>query len=186
MSQHNASGDSVQQQAANDSGQTQPGVDNQALTSSHPLTPAHNSGDTATRHGEFDQGFGNQSLANEPEARAILDPQTGGVHPVPDLAHLQDQDAMLIVVSGPDAGAQILLDTDRITVGRLPDADIFLDDVTVSRKHAEFIRSENGFTLRDTNSLNGTYVGRQLIDSIELQNGADVQIGKFRMIYRQR
>ncbi|GAA4285252.1 hypothetical protein GCM10022261_27830 [Brevibacterium daeguense] len=116
----------------------------------------------------------------------VLDPHTGEIHPVPDLENLQETDALLIVVSGPDAGAQILLDTDVVTVGRSPNADIFLDDVTVSRKHAEFVRTPSGFTLRDTGSLNGTYVGRQLIDSIELQNGADVQIGKFRMIFQQR
>ncbi|MGO1357717.1 MAG: FHA domain-containing protein, partial [Brevibacterium aurantiacum] len=118
--------------------------------------------------------------------QGILDPHTGEIHPVPDLEGLQDTDALLVVVSGPDSGSQILLDTDVVTVGRSPNADIFLDDVTVSRKHAEFIRTPSGFTLRDTGSLNGTYVGRQLIDSIELQNGADVQIGKFRMIFQQR
>ncbi|AZL09715.1 FHA domain-containing protein [Brevibacterium aurantiacum] len=118
--------------------------------------------------------------------QGILDPHTGEIYPVPDLEGLQDTDALLVVVSGPDSGSQILLDTDVVTVGRSPNADIFLDDVTVSRKHAEFIRTPSGFTLRDTGSLNGTYVGRQLIDSIELQNGADVQIGKFRMIFQQR
>ncbi|WP_209324668.1 FHA domain-containing protein [Brevibacterium renqingii] len=118
--------------------------------------------------------------------QGILDPHTGEIHPVPDLDGLQEADALLVVVSGPDSGSQILLDTDVVTVGRSPNADIFLDDVTVSRKHAEFIRTPSGFTLRDTGSLNGTYVGRQLIDSIELQNGADVQIGKFRMIFQQR
>mgnify|MGYP001942110071 FL=1 len=116
----------------------------------------------------------------------IYDPRTGDVMPVADLNRLQDTDALLVVVSGPDAGAQILLDTDVVTVGRSPNADIFLDDVTVSRKHAEFVRTPSGFTLRDTGSLNGTYVGRQLIDSVELRNGADVQIGKFRMIFQQR
>ena len=94
--------------------------------------------------------------------QGILDPHTGEIHPVPDLDGLQDTDALLVVVSGPDSGSQILLDTDVVTVGRSPNADIFLDDVTVSRKHAEFIRTPSGFTLRDTGSLNGTYVGRQL------------------------
>ncbi|GAA1366872.1 FHA domain-containing protein [Brevibacterium luteolum] len=153
------------------------------------------------------QGYGSQPQGGQPEAGtqaspnaygnqpvgghdqpvpSILDPRTGEIHPVSDLNHLPETDALLVVVSGPDAGAQILLDTDVVTVGRSPNADIFLDDVTVSRKHAEFVRTPSGFTLRDTGSLNGTYVGRQLIDSIELQNGADVQIGKFRMIFQQR
>lgn len=127
-----------------------------------------------------------RSSEGNPQFSGILDPRTGEIHPVPDLQNLDETDALLVVVSGPDAGAQILLDTDVVTVGRSPNADIFLDDVTVSRKHAEFVRTPSGFTLRDTGSLNGTYVGRQLIDSIELQNGADVQIGKFRMIFQQR
>ena len=131
-------------------------------------------------------GGQNPSDSGQQPFQGILDPHTGEIHPVPDLDGLQDTDALLVVVSGPDSGSQILLDTDVVTVGRSPNADIFLDDVTVSRKHAEFIRTPSGFTLRDTGSLNGTYVGRQLIDSIELQNGADVQIGKFRMIFQQR
>ncbi|MGO2037514.1 MAG: FHA domain-containing protein [Brevibacterium sp.] len=132
------------------------------------------------------QGEPLSSDSGSQQFQGILDPHTGEIHPVPDLEGLQDADALLVVVSGPDSGSQILLDTDVVTVGRSPNADIFLDDVTVSRKHAEFIRTPSGFTLRDTGSLNGTYVGRQLIDSIELQNGADVQIGKFRMIFQQR
>ncbi|GAA4508210.1 FHA domain-containing protein [Brevibacterium yomogidense] len=132
------------------------------------------------------QPQGSQGNQSSQQFSGILDPHTGEIHPVPDLQNLDETDALLVVVSGPDAGAQILLDTDVVTVGRSPNADIFLDDVTVSRKHAEFVRTPSGFTLRDTGSLNGTYVGRQLIDSIELQNGADVQIGKFRMIFQQR
>lgn len=132
------------------------------------------------------QPQGSQGNQSNQQFSGILDPHTGEIHPVPDLQNLDETDALLVVVSGPDAGAQILLDTDVVTVGRSPNADIFLDDVTVSRKHAEFVRTPSGFTLRDTGSLNGTYVGRQLIDSIELQNGADVQIGKFRMIFQQR
>lgn len=136
--------------------------------------------------GQHQQQPQGQSQQNQQAFQGILDPHTGEIHPVPDLDGLQETDALLVVVSGPDSGSQILLDTDVVTVGRSPNADIFLDDVTVSRKHAEFIRTPSGFTLRDTGSLNGTYVGRQLIDSIELHNGADVQIGKFRMIFQQR
>lgn len=103
------------------------------------------------------------------------------------VAALPRHSALLVVQYGSGAvGERFLLDSDRTIAGRSERADIFLDDVTVSRKHAEFVRTPSGFTLRDTGSLNGTYVGRQLIDSIELQNGADVQIGKFRMIFQQR
>ena len=119
-------------------------------------------------------------LLKEMESSSNTDSTVSGVEGLPAGS------ALLVVKRGPNAGSRFLLDQAVTTAGRHPDSDIFLDDVTVSRKHAEFVRTPSGFTLRDTGSLNGTYVGRQLIDSIELQNGADVQIGKFRMIFQQR
>lgn len=89
--------------------------------------------------------------------------------------------ALLIVQRGPSAGARFLLDADRTVAGRSPDADIFLDDVTVSRKHAEFLREGDDFLVRDVGSLNGTYVNRDRIERAVLQPGDEVQIGKFRM-----
>ncbi|MHB1064587.1 MAG: FHA domain-containing protein [Georgenia sp.] len=91
--------------------------------------------------------------------------------------------ALLIVQRGPNAGARFLLDADRTTAGRHPSADIFLDDVTVSRKHAEFLSLEGGFSVRDVGSLNGTYVNRERIDSAILRAGDEVQIGKYRLTY---
>src|SRR5690606_27519418 len=70
-----------------------------------------------------------------------------------------------------------------VTVGRHPDSDIFLDDVTVSRRHAEFHRGPQGFVVRDVGSLNGTYVNRDRIDEVLLVSGDEVQIGKFRLVY---
>lgn len=71
-----------------------------------------------------------------------------------------------------------------VTVGRGPESDIFLDDVTVSRKHAEIFRREQpknkGFRIRDAGSLNGTYVNRVRVDSVDLRNGDEIQIGKYR------
>lgn len=67
-----------------------------------------------------------------------------------------------------------------VTVGRSPKSDIFLDDVTVSREHAEVIRGERGFMIRDADSLNGTYVNRVRVDSVDLRNGDEIQIGKYR------
>lgn len=67
-----------------------------------------------------------------------------------------------------------------VTVGRHPESDIFLDDVTVSRKHAEITRSEGGYRIRDVGSLNGTYVNRVRVDSVDLRNGDEIQIGKYR------
>jgi len=91
--------------------------------------------------------------------------------------------ALLVVQRGPNAGARFLLDGDRTTAGRHPGSDIFLDDVTVSRKHAEFVRREGRFVVRDIGSLNGTYVQRDRIDQAVLREGDEVQIGKFRMIF---
>lgn len=92
--------------------------------------------------------------------------------------------AMLLVQRGPDAGARFLLDSDSVTVGRHADSDIFLDDISVSRRHATFARNENGYTVTDLGSLNGTYVNRDRIDGqIELSGGDEVQIGKYRLIY---
>lgn len=99
------------------------------------------------------------------------------------IASLPATSALLIVAHGPNVGARFLLDSDSTTVGRRESADIFLDDVTVSRKHAEFVREGSRFSVQDVGSLNGTYVNRDRIDSAELKAGDEVQIGKFRMIF---
>jgi pSer/pThr/pTyr-binding forkhead associated (FHA) protein len=96
---------------------------------------------------------------------------------------LPSGNALLIVKRGPNAGARFLLDQDVTTVGRHPNADIFLDDVTVSRRHAEFLRDGIKFTVRDLASLNGTYFEGQRIDEIQVTDGAEVQIGKFRLTF---
>ncbi len=99
------------------------------------------------------------------------------------VAALPATSALLLMQRGPSAGARFLLDADRTTAGRSPDADIFLDDVTVSRKHVEFLRQDDGFVVRDVGSLNGTYVNRERIDQVVLRPGDEVQIGKFRMTF---
>jgi pSer/pThr/pTyr-binding forkhead associated (FHA) protein len=91
--------------------------------------------------------------------------------------------ALLVVKRGPNAGSRFLLDEDVTTAGRHPDSDIFLDDVTVSRRHAEFRREGNGYTVHDVGSLNGTYVNRERIEAAPLSGGDEVQIGKFRLVY---
>lgn len=98
------------------------------------------------------------------------------------LASLQPGTALLRVDHGPNAGSRFLLDADLTTVGRHPSSDIFLDDVTVSRKHAHFVREGDGFVVRDVGSLNGTYVNRERIDSAQVHTGDEVQIGKFRLV----
>src|SRR5919112_2218534 len=91
--------------------------------------------------------------------------------------------ALLVVQRGPSAGSRFLLDTDVVSAGRHPDSEIFLDDVTVSRRHAEFRRTPQGFTVADVGSLHGTYVNRDRIDEVALQGGDEVQIGKYRLVY---
>lgn len=91
--------------------------------------------------------------------------------------------ALLVVKRGPNAGSRFLLDRDLTTSGRHPESDIFLDDVTVSRRHVEFRRDGDGFAVYDVGSLNGTYVNRERIDSATLTGGDEVQIGKFRLVY---
>ena len=84
---------------------------------------------------------------------------------------------------GPSAGSRFLLDTEVVSAGRHPDSEIFLDDVTVSRRHAEFRRTAEGYTVADVGSLNGTYVNRDRIDRVLLSDGDEVQIGKYRLVY---
>ncbi|MFT4084251.1 MAG: FHA domain-containing protein [Nocardioides sp.] len=91
--------------------------------------------------------------------------------------------AMLVVQRGPGSGSRFLLDRDQVHVGRHPDSDIFLDDVTVSRRHADFARTGDTFTVTDAGSLNGTYVNRDRIDEVALKDGDEVQIGKFRLVF---
>lgn len=99
------------------------------------------------------------------------------------IAALPAGSALLVVRRGPNAGARFLLDAVVTTVGRHPDADIFLDDVTVSRRHAEFLRNEKAFEVKDLGSLNGTYFDGVRIESAVLADGAEVQVGKFRLTF---
>jgi len=144
--------------------------------------------------GEMNQTGGGQGAVEQPgsETTSIhLTPIRDEPTITPKLAReeraaveaLPPGSALLIAHSGPNAGARFLLDSDTTTAGRHPDADIFLDDVTVSRKHVEFHRTPAGFEIVDTGSLNGTYVNHDRVDSVLLKNGSEVQIGKFRLTY---
>ena len=93
----------------------------------------------------------------------------------------------LIVRSGAGRpGETYQLVHDRLTIGRSPEADIFLDDVTVSRRHARLIREGRGFVIRDEGSLNGTFVNRRRVDSKMLEDGDEVQIGKYKLTFLER
>lgn len=97
------------------------------------------------------------------------------------IAALPSGSALLLVRSGALAGARYLLDTDVTTIGRHPEADIFFDDVTVSRRHAEITRTGTTFEIIDQRSLNGTYVNGERADRSVLQNGYELRVGKFRL-----
>ena len=119
-------------------------------------------------------GHGHESESDGPE----LSPQDTAA-----LDALPLGSALLIVQRGPSAGSRFLLDTDEVTAGRHPDSEIFLDDVTVSRRHAAFRRGPQGYTVVDTGSLNGTYVNRDRVDEALLAGGDEVQIGKYRFVF---
>jgi pSer/pThr/pTyr-binding forkhead associated (FHA) protein len=96
---------------------------------------------------------------------------------------LPEGTGMLLVKRGPNVGSRYVLDADVTRAGRHPDSELFLDDITVSRRHAEFVRQGAGYVLRDTGSLNGTYVNRERIEEAVLANGDEVQIGKFKLVF---
>ena len=101
---------------------------------------------------------------------------------VPEVATGTPQ-GMLVVRQGPKRGTRIALDSPNVTIGRHPESDIFLDDITVSRRHAEIHRTATGFEVSDAGSLNGTYVNRELVDRGLLTDGDEVQVGKFKLVY---
>jgi pSer/pThr/pTyr-binding forkhead associated (FHA) protein len=90
---------------------------------------------------------------------------------------------VLVVRAGPNAGSTFAVDKDVITAGRHPDSDIFLDDITVSRRHAEVRKSGSGLVVADVGSLNGTYLNRERIEQAELNDGDTVQVGKFKLVF---
>jgi len=91
--------------------------------------------------------------------------------------------ALLIIKKGPDVGMSFTIDRDRVSIGRHPESDIFLDDITVSRRHAEIQRQGDSFLLTDTGSLNGTYLNRERIESAPLQGGDEIQVGKYKLLF---
>ncbi len=135
------------------------------------------------RHGETTATitFGGPTRSEHPDERALERPLDEEDAAAVDA--LPAGSALLVVQRGPSAGSRFLLDTDVVTAGRHPDSAIFLDDVTVSRRHAEFRRGGEGYAVVDVGSLNGTYVNRDRIDEVVLQGGDEVQIGKYRLVY---
>jgi pSer/pThr/pTyr-binding forkhead associated (FHA) protein len=133
----------------------------------------------------------NCGAALEPQGEVDVDRTTAAIDvgafdppsSVEQLPALEAGTAMLVVIRGPNAGARYLLDRDETTVGRHPDCEIFLHDVTVSRRHSEFHRAGGEFTLRDLGSLNGTYVNGERVADKDLKSGDEIQIGRFKLLY---
>ncbi|MCW2686358.1 MAG: peptide-binding protein [Mycobacterium sp.] len=129
--------------------------------------------------GETTSAFPSADFLNETDAL----PTVGADSAVSGVEALPPGSALIVVKRGPNAGSRFLLDRPVTSVGRHPGSDIFLDDVTVSRRHAEFRWENNGFHVVDVGSLNSTYVNRAAVDSAVLVNGDEVQIGKFRLTF---
>jgi pSer/pThr/pTyr-binding forkhead associated (FHA) protein len=140
---------------------------------------------TETPDGPNNSGYPDQTEKFGPDFQQKLQSLESGVSLEEQeiIAALPSGSALLIVRKGPNVGARFLLDQDSTVTGRHPEADIFLDDVTVSRKHAEFVRHGTAFEVKDMGSLNGTYFDGVLIDQALLHDGAEVQVGKFRMTF---
>jgi pSer/pThr/pTyr-binding forkhead associated (FHA) protein len=119
-----------------------------------------------------------------------VDPHQDAPGPSDDIAvpvgELPRGTPVLIVRSGAQAGARFALGASLTRLGRHPESEISLDDITVSRRHAEIVRCDNGYELRDSGSLNGTYVNQIRVDQVTLQHGDELQIGKFRLVFFER
>ena len=124
--------------------------------------------------------------AGETTEAYTVDDATGEMRPV-DLDRVSSEGATLVIRSGGGRGGETFpVDGERMTIGRNPDAEIFLDDVTVSRDHAVLVRRSGAWYLDDSGSLNGTYVNRRRIDSHKLEDGDELQVGKYKLTYLAR
>ena len=116
-------------------------------------------------------------------ATYVIDEETGELRPV-DVGDVAAESGALVIRSGGGrVGQSFPLHGERMTIGRSPDTEIFLDDVTVSRDHAVLVRRSDAWYLDDSGSLNGTYVNRERVEAATLSNGDEVQIGKFRLVF---
>ncbi|HEX6567722.1 MAG TPA: FHA domain-containing protein [Acidimicrobiales bacterium] len=143
-------------------------------------------------------GHGNQPGSNfcsscgAPLATVREDPTTVTFIPEPgeaydemavEVGEMPDGVGILVVKRGPNVGSRFALEKDVVQAGRHPESDIFLDDVTVSRRHAEIVREANRYWVRDSGSLNGTYLNRERVESAPLHDGDELQIGTFKLVF---
>jgi pSer/pThr/pTyr-binding forkhead associated (FHA) protein len=131
-------------------------------------------------------GTGEQGRDDVTTATYVIDDQTGELKPV-DVGDVAAGGGALVIRSGGGrVGQSFPLSGERVTIGRSPDADVFLDDVTVSRDHAVLVHRGGAWFLDDSGSLNGTYVNRSRIDSHRLEDGDELQVGKYKLTYLAR
>jgi hypothetical protein len=132
------------------------------------------------------------SSCGAPLAKRRDDPTTVTFIPEPgegaddvsvEFGDMPDGVGILVVKRGPNVGSRFALEKDLVQAGRHPESDIFLDDVTVSRRHAEVLREDNQYIVRDAGSLNGTYLNRERVESAPLVNGDELQIGTFKLVF---
>ena len=139
----------------------------------------------------LERGSGDPEPATTATPALVLLPGEAGAEPFQlepsDLLHgVPPGGAVLVVTRGPNSGSRFVLSPEEavvVTIGRHPDSDIFLDDVTVSRRHAEVRHADGGYWAHDVGSLNGTYLNRQSIDNAPLSSGDELQVGKFRLLF---
>ncbi len=131
-------------------------------------------------------GAQTEARQGEPTTATYRVGETGELIPV-DVEAIAEKGAALVIGSGGGrVGESFPLERDRMTIGRRPDSDVFLDDVTVSRDHALLVRRNGEFYLDDLGSLNGTYVNRRRIESHRLADGDELQVGKYKLSFLQR
>ena len=124
---------------------------------------------------------------DEPTTMTYKVDETGEYTPIDLDAEVGKAGAALVIRSGGGrAGESFTVDEERMSIGRTPDAAVFLDDVTVSRNHALLVRRQDGYYIDDLGSLNGTYVNRRRIESHRLEDGDEIQVGKYKLSYLER
>jgi len=128
-----------------------------------------------------------QEGEEEPTTMTYKVDETGEYQPVDIDEVVEEAGAALVIRSGGGrSGESFTVEGDRVSIGRSPDAEVFLDDVTVSRNHALIVRRKDGLYIDDLGSLNGTYVNRRRIESHKLEDGDEIQIGKYKLSYLER
>ncbi len=128
-----------------------------------------------------------EGSGEEPTTMTYKVDETGEMKPIDIDEAVEEAGAALVIRSGGGrAGESFTIDQDRMSIGRTPDAAVFLDDVTVSRNHALLVLRKDGHYIDDLGSLNGTYVNRRRIESHKLADGDEIQVGKYKLGYLER